>query len=197
MVQAKDRVNAILNSIWIVNVYAAIWLQRDDTKEQSRAIWTFVHTRNKQFPSLFYLGRKYQEFHMVRIFPAICLMALASPAIAQDGAAAPQADLSAPPPMTDPAPAAPAPEPTKAVQVKQVVEANFPTYDTDQSGDLNDTEFAEWLTVMRQKSAEAKGVSDTMPESKKKEWMQAAFTKADADQSKVISKSELETFLLG
>jgi hypothetical protein len=154
---------------------------------------------------------------MLRLITAAGILAIASPVLAQDAApspgpestAKPAQDPNTPPaPMAEPAPApaepaptaesAPAPaEPSKEVQVKQVVEANFPTYDTDQSGDLNAKEFDGWLTVLRQKSAEAKGTTDTMPEAEKKTWMKNAFTKADTDKSKKISKAELETFLMG
>ncbi len=155
---------------------------------------------------------------MLRLITAAGILAIASPALAQESAptpgpesmAQPQQDPNKPPPpaaepapapTAEPAPApsaAPAPaEPNKEEQVKQVVEANFPTYDTDQSGDLNAKEFDGWLTVLRQKSAEAKGTTDTMPEAEKKTWMKEAFTKADTDKSKKISKAELETFLMG
>jgi hypothetical protein len=158
---------------------------------------------------------------MLRIITAAGILAIASPALAQDAAPmdTPPQDTSASPgpeSLPSPAPTSPAAEgappadagtstaaapppaePSKEVQVKQVVEANFPTYDADQSGDLNAKEFDGWLTVLRQKSAEAKGASDTMPDAEKQAWMKAAFAKADTDQSKKISKAELETFLLG
>ncbi len=149
---------------------------------------------------------------MLRLITAASILALSSPALAQNAVPldTPPQDSSAAPnpestdtPMADSsvAPAAEtAPssaEPSKEMQVKQVVEANFPTYDSDQSGDLNAAEFDGWLTVLREKSAQAKGTADTMAEPEKKTWMKAAFAKADADKSKKISKSELETFLLG
>jgi Ca2+-binding EF-hand superfamily protein len=135
-------------------------------------------------------------------------MAITSPALAQDAApgpesmSEPQLDSAA----TPPAPAAAEPaveaapvaaEPSKEMQVKQVVETNFEAYDIDQSGDLNAKEFGSWLNVLREKSAEAKGAADNMPAAKKQAWLKEAFIKADADQSKKISKAELETFLLG
>ncbi len=147
---------------------------------------------------------------MLRLITAAGILAIASPVLAQDAAptpgpesmAEPKQEPNTPaPPMAEPAPAPtdePAStEPSKGVQVKQVVEANFPTYDADQSGDLNAKEFDGWLTVLRQKSAEAKGTRDTMPEAEKQTWMKEAFSKADTDKSKKISKAELETFLMG
>ena len=144
---------------------------------------------------------------MLRLIAVSGILAITGPALAQDAAPGPESmsepqlnSAAAQPAAAAETIAAPAPvaaEPTKEVQVKQVVETNFPTYDIDQSGDLNAKEFGSWLSVLREKSAEAKGASDNMPAEKKQAWLKEAFTKADTDQSKKISKAELETFLLG
>ncbi len=148
---------------------------------------------------------------MLRLIAAAGILAITGPALAQDTApgpesmSEPQPDSAAAPPaptteaVTEPAaePAPVAAEPSREVQVKQVVETNFSTYDTDQSGDLNAKEFGSWLSVLREKSANAKGAADDMPAAKKQAWLKEAFIKADADQSKKISKAELETFLMG
>jgi hypothetical protein len=148
---------------------------------------------------------------MLRLIAAAGILAITSPALAQDAApgpesmSEPQLDSAATPPVpaadatgeSSAEAAAVAAEPSKEMQVKQVVETNFPTYDIDQSGDLNAKEFGSWLNVLREKSANAKGAADDMPAAKKQAWLKEAFIKADADQSKKISKAELETFLLG
>jgi Ca2+-binding EF-hand superfamily protein len=146
---------------------------------------------------------------MLRLIAATGIMAITGSALAQDVApgpksmSEPQLDSAATPPapaaIAEPA-AEVAPvtaELSKEVQVKQVVETNFPTYDVDQSGDLNAKEFGSWLTVLREKSSGTNGAADNMPAAKKQAWLNAAFDKADADQSTKISKAELETFLLG
>jgi hypothetical protein len=147
---------------------------------------------------------------MLRLIAVSGILAIASPALAQDAAPGPEspgpesmsepqmdsaAAQPAPEPVAEPAPVAA--EPSKEVQVKQIVETNFEAYDTDQSGDLNTKEFGSWLSVLRQKSAEAKGAADAIPAAKEQAWLKEAFIKADADQSKKISKAELETFLMG
>jgi acyl CoA:acetate/3-ketoacid CoA transferase beta subunit len=146
---------------------------------------------------------------MLRLIAATGIMAITGSALAQDVApgpksmSEPQLDSAATPPapaaIAEPAAeAAPVTaEPSKEMQVKQVVETNFPTYDVDQSGDLNAKEFGSWLTVLREKSSGTNGAADNMPAAKKQAWLNAAFDKADADQSTKISKAELETFLLG
>jgi Ca2+-binding EF-hand superfamily protein len=146
---------------------------------------------------------------MLRLIAATGIMAITGSALAQDVApgpksmSEPQLDSAATPPapaaIAEPA-AEVAPvtaELSKEMQVKQVVETNFPTYDVDQSGDLNAKEFGSWLTVLREKSSGTNGAADNMPAAKKQAWLNAAFDKADADQSTKISKAELETFLLG
>jgi Ca2+-binding EF-hand superfamily protein len=146
---------------------------------------------------------------MLRLIAATGIMAITGSALAQDVApgpksmSEPQLDSAATPPapaaIAEPA-AEVAPvtaELSKEMQVKQVVETNFPTYDVDQSGDLNAKEFGSWLTVLREKSSGTNGAADNMPAAKKQAWLNAAFDKADADQSTKISKAELVTFLLG
>lgn len=98
---------------------------------------------------------------------------------------------------TQPAPAQAAPaqaaaQPaSKADQVAQVVNAEFPTYDKDSNGSLNKTEFAAWMVALRKASDPT--VNAEAPATKK--WISEAFVQADTDKSKSISKTELEGFL--
>lgn len=141
---------------------------------------------------------------MYRILTASSLLALAAiPAIAQ------QADpLAAPPapdtPMTtEQAPApdlAPAAQPAPAVEPKEVtvaklVDAEFPAYDANKSGDLDEPEFGKWMLALHAISGSAK--AKAMDEAAKAKWAKDAFTAADADKSKKISKAEMNKFLLG
>jgi hypothetical protein len=102
----------------------------------------------------------------------------ANPTTAQD---APQA-----------APAQTAAQPaSKADQVAQVVNAEFPTYDKDSNGSLNKTEFAAWMVALRKASDPT-----IKPESAAtKKWIGDAFAQADTDKNMSISKTELEGFL--
>ncbi len=102
---------------------------------------------------------------------------------------APAPDASAPPAATEPAPAAgTAATPT---QIAQIVEKEFPTYDADANGDLNNMEFAAWMKKLR--AATEPGVD---PESAEvKTWIDQAFAAADGDKSGAVNKTELTGFL--
>ncbi|QNA84832.1 hypothetical protein G4G27_13135 [Sphingomonas sp. So64.6b] len=115
---------------------------------------------------------------------------------AQDSTVAQQAPASAP---ADPATAAPgqavaqqpAPATSKAEQVAQVVNTEFPSYDKDANGDLSEPEFASWMVALKTASDPA-----TKAESAEvKKWIDQAFASADADKSKSVSKTELTGFL--
>lgn len=102
---------------------------------------------------------------------------------------APAPDASAPPAATEPAPAAgTAATPT---QIAQIVEKEFPTYDADANGDLNDMEFAAWMKKLR-----AATEPSVDPESAEvKTWIGQAFAAADGDKSGAVNKTELTGFL--
>lgn len=106
-----------------------------------------------------------------------------------DPATTPAPDASAPPAATEPAPAAgTAATPT---QIAQIVEKEFPTYDADANGDLNNMEFAAWMKKLR--AATEPGVD---PESAEvKTWIDQAFAAADGDKSGAVNKTELTGFL--
>jgi hypothetical protein len=141
---------------------------------------------------------------MLRILTASSLIALAAiPAIAQQvDPMAPPAPMDAPEtveaqPMAEPAPApAPAAAPqSRAQQVTQLVEAEFPAYDADKSGDLEEPEFTKWLLALHAAGGDAK--SAAMDQNTKLKWAKDGFAAADADKSKKISKAEMSKFLLG
>lgn len=103
-------------------------------------------------------------------------------------APAPAPDASAPPAATEVAPAAAAATPT---QIAQIVEKEFPAYDADANGDLNNAEFASWMKKLR--AATEPGVD---PESADvKTWIGQAFAAADGDKSGAVNKTELTGFL--
>ncbi|WP_439567716.1 calcium-binding protein [Sphingopyxis sp.] len=102
---------------------------------------------------------------------------------------APAPDASAPPAATEAAPAAgTAATPT---QIAQIVDKEFPTYDADANGDLNNAEFAAWMKKLR--TATDPSVD---PESADvKTWIGQAFAAADGDKSGAVNKTELTGFL--
>ena len=109
-------------------------------------------------------------------------------AMPAEPAPAPAPDASAPPAATEAAPAAAAATPT---QIAQIVEKEFPTYDADANGDLNNAEFASWMKKLR-----AATEPSVDPESADvKTWIGQAFAAADGDKSGAVNKTELTGFL--
>jgi hypothetical protein len=90
--------------------------------------------------------------------------------------------------------AAPTPEP-KEITVKKLVDAEFPAYDANSSGDLEQVEFSKWVLALHGASGDPKAAA--MDDAAKAQWAKAAFTSADADKSKKVSKAEMSTFLAG
>lgn len=104
-------------------------------------------------------------------------------------APAPALDASAPPAATEAAPAAGAA--ATPTQIAQIVNKEFPTYDADANGDLNNAEFATWMKKLR--AATEPGVD---PESADvTTWIGQAFAAADGDKSGAVNKTELTGFL--
>ena len=97
-------------------------------------------------------------------------------------------DSSTPPAATDPAPSGGAATPT---QIAQIVEQEFPTYDSDQNGDLNQAEFGAWMKKLRA----ATDPSADVESAEVKTWIDQAFASADGDKSGGVNKTELTDFL--
>ena len=150
---------------------------------------------------------------MLRILTASSILALAAmPAIAQQAdpmasppaSEAPTTTQEAPmtteeAPVADAAPAQPAAtaaDTSREANVTKLVEAEFPTYDTDKNGELSQPEFATWVLAL-QSAAEDKGGAAKKDQAAKAKWAKDAFASADADKNKKISKTEISTFLLG
>lgn len=161
---------------------------------------------------------------MLRILTTSAILALAAmPAIAQDTGTAttppvtevpgPTEPSAAPGPVAEPAPVtdpAPAPAPTdtaapapaaapaaqdRSAQVAKVVEAEFPVYDANKTGDLEQPEFNKWVLALHAASNDP--TAKAMDEAAKTKWAADAFASADADKNKKISKAEISKFLLG
>ncbi|WCM28118.1 EF-hand domain-containing protein [Sphingomonas sp. QA11] len=113
----------------------------------------------------------------------------AQTAQAQTAQAAPQpapADPAAAPAQT--AAAQPA---TKADQIAQVVSTEFPSYDKDSNGSLNEAEFGAWMVALK-KASDPTTKADSAAT---KAWVDQAFASADTDKNKSLSKAELTGFL--
>ncbi len=151
---------------------------------------------------------------MFRIITTVSALALtaAVPAMAQDtvpggptsGGPTSGTPNTAPmqestPPASEPAPAAPAADPAvaKAAAVKEIVDAEFPTYDADKSSDLNKSEFTKWVSTLKEKSDSAQGKTEAMAPAAMTKWATDAFAAADKDKSKKVSKDEMTKFLQG
>lgn len=92
-----------------------------------------------------------------------------------------------------PAPAAPTAEP-KEVTVQKLVDAEFPSYDANKNDELEPAEFRKWVLALHDASGDANAAKDPAAKAK---WATAAFTTADTDKSKKVSKAEMNSFLLG
>jgi hypothetical protein len=110
--------------------------------------------------------------------------------------AAPAQTAQTTPAPADPAAAAPAQtaaaQPaTSADQIAQVVSTEFPTYDKDASGTLNETEFSSWMVALKTASDPTTKAESAATKS----WVNQAFASADTDKNKSLSKTELTGFL--
>lgn len=101
---------------------------------------------------------------------------------------APAPDAPAPPAASEPAPSGTAATPA---QISQIVDQEFPTYDGDANGNLNEAEFGAWMKKLR-----AATDPSADPESAEvKAWIGQAYAVADADKSGGVDKAELTAFL--
>lgn len=131
---------------------------------------------------------------MSSVTPSADQTAQATPAQA-DPTAAPAQTAQATPAQADPtaAPAqtASAQPATKADQIAQVVSTEFPTYDKDSSGTLNESEFSTWMVALKT----ASDPTTKAESASTKTWVDQAFATADTDKNKSLSKTELTGFL--
>lgn len=80
---------------------------------------------------------------------------------------------------------------TKADQIAQVVNTEFPSYDKDSNGSLNEAEFGAWMVALK-KASDPTTKADSAAT---KAWVDQAFASADTDKNKSLSKAELTGFL--
>ena len=141
-------------------------------------------------------GRKILEKQMLRYFLSSTALLLAGPALAQEAAPAGQAaPASQAAPQQGSAATPQQSQQATTVDVAAVVDSEFPTYDSDKSGDLSQKEFSTWMTTL--KKAEAATTGQALADKEIAAWAGAAFTMADQDKSKAVSKTELVSYLGG
>ncbi|EAT08002.1 EF-hand domain-containing protein [Sphingobium sp. 10 DY56-G10] len=131
---------------------------------------------------------------MIRTILFTTALAIATPALAQQamtpGAASQPAAPAAP---SAAMPAQPATQPAPATSVASIVDSEFPAYDANSDGQLDQSEFSRWMVTL--KSQEMKATGQQLPADQVTAWANGAFTSADADKSMMVSKSELITYL--
>lgn len=89
--------------------------------------------------------------------------------------------------------AAPAAEP-RTVTVQKLVDAEFPAYDANKNGNLEQAEFGNWVLALYAASGDAAAPKDPAAKAK---WSKAAFATADTDKNKAVTKAEMNVFLVG
>jgi len=131
---------------------------------------------------------------MIRTILFTTALAIATPALAQQamtpGAASQPAAPAAP---SAAMPAQSATQPAPATSVASIVDSEFPAYDANSDGQLDQSEFSRWMVTL--KSQEMKATGQQLPADQVTAWANGAFTSADADKSMMVSKSELITYL--
>lgn len=139
---------------------------------------------------------------MIRTLLCSTALIIAAPAIAQTAAPAQQDPSAAVPQSATPAApaqqAAPAEQATPANpanSVAAIVDSEFPAYDANKDGQLDQAEFGKWMVAL--KDQEMKATGKTLPPAEVTAWANGAFTSADADKSTAVSKAELVTYLSG
>lgn len=122
---------------------------------------------------------------MIRGALPAAVLIVATPVLAQDQAV-PAGGVAA----TEPQQATPG-----ASDIASIVDSEFPAYDADQSGQLEQDEFTKWMVAL--KDEEMKATGKTIAPAEVATWASGAFASADTDKSANVSKDELVTYLSG
>lgn len=134
---------------------------------------------------------------MVRTVLFTAALAIAAPAMAQQAPVegAMPATPATPTAPASPQAATPAAPANPAASVATIVDAEFPAYDANKDGQLDQPEFTRWMVAL--KSQEMKATGSTLPADQVSAWANGAFTTADKDKSISVSKAELVGYLSG
>jgi hypothetical protein len=82
----------------------------------------------------------------------------------------------------------------REVTVQKLVDAEFPVYDANKNGNLEAAEFSNWVLALYDASGDANAPKDAAAKAK---WAKNAFATADSDKNKIVTKSEMNIFLVG
>lgn len=118
----------------------------------------------------------------------------AAPLSAQQPAAPspiPSAPVSGTPATATPVSLSPARPAVAEPDVAGIVAREFPAYDKDASGSLNQSEFGDWMVKLKTIADPASTANDAAV----KTWVNAAFAQADVDRSRALTLGELMGFL--
>lgn len=127
-----------------------------------------------------------EKIEMMRRLLLPTALLVASPAFAQETAPA----AGAQPSPTAPAQSTPA---AGADSVAAIVESEYPAYDANSNGQLDQAEFSRWMVAL--KNQELKTTGKTLAPDEVVTWANGAFTTADGDKSASVSKTELIAYL--
>ncbi|MGE4429865.1 MAG: EF-hand domain-containing protein [Sphingobium sp.] len=130
--------------------------------------------------------------------PAMAQQTPAADPAATPGGAAQQtqpAQPAQPAQPGQPAQSAQPAQPAQANQVAAIIESEYPVYDADKSGELDQAEFSKWILALKQQEMQATGKA--MAPEELTAWAAAAFQNADADKNGTVSRAELTTYLGG
>lgn len=112
---------------------------------------------------------------------------LAGPAAQSDAAR----DAAIPASIVAPEAAAAAKPAAAGTPAAEIINREFGSYDKDGDGGLNSAEFNAWMVAL--KTASDPTTDAASPATRT--YLSEAFTQADADKSKTVSKTELTAFL--
>jgi hypothetical protein len=132
---------------------------------------------------------------MFRTLLITTALAVSAPAFAQTADPAPQPAAPAQSPAASTPSATPATPANPAAAVATIVDSEFPAYDANKDGQLDQSEFSRWMVALKNQEMKATGAA-LLPE-QVTAWASGAFTTADKDKSTSVSKPELISYLSG
>lgn len=135
---------------------------------------------------------------MIRTILFTTALAITAPALAQGTATSQstaQSGAQAQPAAPQSSAAQPASPQSATNAVAAIVDTEFPAYDANKDGQLDQSEFSRWMVAL--KDQEVKATGKTLSPDQVTAWASGAFTTADKDKSTSVSKPELIAYLSG
>lgn len=135
---------------------------------------------------------------MIRTILFTTVLTITAPALAQGTATSqsPAASSAQAQPAAPQSSAAQPASPQSATNaVAAIVDTEFPAYDANKDGQLDQSEFSRWMVAL--KDQEVKATGKTLSPDQVTAWASGAFTTADKDKSTSVSKPELIAYLSG